>query len=293
MSDHKQFTEAYTHAEPRRFVHGYNPTPKNVLGACEPRDLSRFRAVRRLEVPASGDLTPFLVDIRDQGNEGSCVCFSGGAAIRIVDVREMAEQIAKQQGISLLQAAQIAKQTPPNWISPQLAYFFCRCLDGDPKEDAGTYCSTFWTVGSEYGYAHESDWPYVPGDLIPQAKRIPMLTRLAYRHRMVGYKTARITSTGAARVADIKAAIAAGYPVHFGGPVDNGYMNLGSGDVWPGCTGSALGGHARTWVKYDNATITEVGSYGVYFASHGLVPCSWDAVHQCDDLWIAETAPIV
>lgn len=277
----------------RQFVDGYKPTPKNVLGDCDPHDMHRFRTVRRLAVPTSADLTPFVVDIRDQSSEGSCVCFSGGGCVRTVDVREMSDTLAKQQNITILQAAEIVKRAPPNWISPQLAYFFCRCVDGDPEEDGGTYCSTFWSVGDKYGFAHESDWPYVAGDLIPPARRIPELTRLAYKHRMVTYKKARITSSGDARVADIKAAIAAGYPIHFGGPVDDAYMNLGPGDKWPGCNGQALGGHARYWVKYDQNTIWEAGSYGTGFASNGFVPCAWDAVHQCDDLWIVETCPIV
>lgn len=91
----------------------------------------------------------------------------------------------------------------------------------------------------------------------------------------------------------IKIAIASGYPVMFGMPVDQAYEEYESG-IYQGVTGPVLGGHMQTIVAYDGDVFQVLNSWSERFGEKGYsrMPSSWLFGGRCSDFYALESTPI-
>lgn len=73
--------------------------------------------------------------------------------------------------------------------------------------------------------------------------------------------------------------IDSGFPVVNGFDLDQPFVNLTPGTVWPGLRGPRIGGHYLTHVGYDRAlrALITINSWG-RFCSNGFCLVSFDAV---------------
>jgi hypothetical protein len=71
---------------------------------------------------------------------------------------------------------------------------------------------------------------------------------------------------------EVKAQLAAGFPVLIGALVDQGFQALQAGQVWQGYVGGEQGGHAMLVVGYDDtrSAFKVINSWGQAWADHGF-----------------------
>lgn len=81
-------------------------------------------------------------------------------------------------------------------------------------------------------------------------------------------------------------ALAAGFPVKNGGPIDRAYTKWTTG-VYPGLTGPILGRHDRCLIGYGSGWFLEINSWGALDAVRGRRKLSDVAVEECE-LWAME-----
>ena len=245
--------------------YGYRPS------SADARGTHGFRATFAAPTPQSADNRHLIVEVMDQGDEGSCVANATAQALRAALVH-----------------AGLPPQPPP-CPSRAWLYWLGRAEDGDPEADNGTSPSSVLQAAHLIGIAPDAAWPYVVGDLTPGDRLWGIARKAVGQRLMSGY--ARITSTGAQRTADIKAALAGGHLVVFGTDVDSAFENLRPGDVWPGCRGGVLGGHALTVCGFDPTTWLICNSWGSGWCDNGYCRMATDAADGFTDLWILSSAP--
>lgn len=219
-------------------------------------------------VPVSADNRALVVEVWDQGDEGSCTGHGTGQGIRC----------------ALVRAGKI-----PTAPSRQGLYWMGRLEDGDPGDDAGSNISSILAATKLLGIPPESAWTYQAGDLVPGNRAWELLHAAADQRYVSGY--ARIASAGSQRQADVKVAIAAGFTVVFGTEVDQAFEDLAPGQYWPGVKGAVLGGHCMLAVGYDAEGVTVCNSWGLSWCDNGFCKMTWSAVSGFDDLWILSAAP--
>jgi C1A family cysteine protease len=102
----------------------------------------------------------------------------------------------------------------------------------------------------------------------------------------------RISSVGQQRVHDVKAAIAAGHPVIFGTEVDNAIFDVASGQVWPGCVGPSIGGHAILITGFAPSHFEICNSWGSTYSDRGFFLASESAIASgaASDFWVLDMA---
>lgn len=241
------------------------------------RDASFAVATLALAAGApTADLRPYIVETLDQGTLPSCVAQALPGAIRIVEKRE-------------------DPLTDPPLTSRFFCWYYSRLQHNDEKSPTGTYIRLAVKGLNALGRPPEELWPQRLDDLdvLPPerptyaVKPPPKVSMAAYDKRKVKYH--RITETGDARVAAVKAAVSAGMPVVFGTQVGWSFL-ADSGptrDIGPPATGDFAGGHAMVIVAYDAAGCWILNSWGKGWRAGGLVHVSWEYVkwHRTIDLW--------
>lgn len=229
-------------------------------------------------VPREVLLDHLILDILDQEDLGSCVANAGAQAIRAAHVR--------------------AGFTMPKLLSRLFAYYFARATHSDTQQDTGTWIRAFFDVVRTLGFCPEKIWPYD----VSTFKSFPSAEasrRAADQIATIGYH--KITSTGADRVRDIQAAIAAQHCVIFGTQVSNKFAEFKHGseplDV-PGATEQILGGHALTIAGYTTLSTGEVvfhivNSWSRAYGSNGW--CTFKGNYLGNDIssdfWIVDVLP--
>jgi C1A family cysteine protease len=249
---------------------GYKPDPPKAIGQKPDHDAAP--TLGTAPPPPAASNVELVVEVLDQGQAGSCVAHAIPQAVRMAHVR-----------------AGIAS---PRLMSRNMGYWLSRSLDGTQNEDDGTYLRSFFTVLKAYGFCPESVWPYDLAQLytIPPAAAF----RAAYdQNNPTVYQ--RIMTAGAARIDDIKRAIAAGYGVCFGTDVSEAFCQnqLGDGPIPPPTTSPIAGGHALCAVAYDGDTFRIVNSWSPDWGDRGYCTFSADymAWDRTNDLWIVAQAP--
>lgn len=239
-----------------------------------------FETLRYL--PHSVDLRETMPPVYDQGRIGSCTANAIAGAI--------------EYGRSKM------KETP-DWIPSRLfVYYNERMVERSIPLDAGAVIRDGIKVCHKYGVAPEGLWPYddTPAD---SDGRFPLgslatlrptqdVYKEALKHQIVSYHTVR------QNLAQIKAALADGYPVVFGFTVYESFFDsLGvplTKIPLPGRDENVLGGHAVVIVGYDD-TATEFiirNSWGVGVQEAGYFYMDYAYVQDPNlaaDFWIIKT----
>jgi hypothetical protein len=250
-----------------KFAKGLIPSPDHRVGLGHPSHLLGAAVPSAAEV----ELGPVV----DQGNLGSCTGNSSAVAIQ--------HAMTKAAGLPSGQWTPLPSRL--------FLYYSARAIEGSTGDDAGAMISDIFEGAALLGVPPESAWTY--SDDIAKATSQPDWNafRLAADQRMV--KGAwRISSSGAQRVQDVKAAIAAGYPVVWGTSLDQPFEELGATDVWPGVTGQEIGGHAMLLWRFDGDVFWTRSSWGAAFADAGSARIAADAVASpnASDFWVVATA---
>lgn len=224
--------------------------------------------------PPSADLTPYVVDVLDQGPLNSCVANAILQAVRMSHSR---------QGV-----------VNPPLGSRLFGYYLSRAVDHSTMVDEGTYLRSFFSALAKFGFCPEAAFPYDTGGDAYKVKPPADAFRLAYDQRSpTSYH--RITSNGYQRITDIKRAIAAGYAVCFGTDVSESFCRneLGSTPLVPPTAEPIAGGHAMALVGYNGDAFNDLNSWGINWGAGGYCTLSADYLvwDRTRDLWIVEAVP--
>lgn len=234
-------------------------------------DLPDFRdhiyAATITTLPAKTDLRSFCSAVEDQGNLGSC---TGNA---IAGALEAVENIKKATFVD---------------ISRLFIYYNERLIEHTTRQDSGAYIRDGIKSVASTGAAAESIWPYN----IAKFKRKPI--KAAYKDALTRKITEyqRVTS-----FADLKAALAEGFPVVFGFTVYDSFMSQKVADTgmvpMPAKNEQVAGGHAVLCVGYDDATqhVIVRNSWGPDWGDKGYfyMPYAYISdANLCDDFWVVK-----
>jgi C1A family cysteine protease len=236
-----------------------------------------LKVAKMVMLPERMRLAQLITSILQQGGLGSCTANAVAQGLRAAMVR---------LGLS-----------KPDLASRLFLYYFARAMIDSTQVDSGAHIRNLFDVIRKLGFCPEPAWPY--SDDLTTFKILPNAgaARLAFDQiGSLGYF--RINSTGAERVADVRAAIAAEYTVVFGTQVSNKFAEYTAGSAPlgpPGAGETILGGHALLVGGYDLVTddFDIVNSWGLEFGVNGW--CKFKSSYLADDrsadFWIIETAP--
>lgn len=248
-----------------KFVHGWQPDEIDL------RDKNYYDYAYKVErtavLPPSVDLRAQCPAVYDQGQLGSCTANA---------IAGMLEFLQMKQG-----------QTSPFTPSRLLIYYDERAMEGTVHEDAGAEIRDGIKSVAKQGACPESEWPY---DISRFATKPPKKCYTdALQHQALSYQ--RITG-----LTQMKASLAAGYPVVFGFLV---YSSFESDEVaqtgvmpLPQHGEQLLGGHAIMCVGYSDVDqrLLIRNSWGTSWAGpmagYFTMPYSY-AVNSkyCSDFW--------
>ncbi len=196
--------------------------------------------------------------ILDQGPTSACVAHACAGAVRLR---------------TAIQARALALASVPlpsrRWI-----YRLARETHHEGNRDDGTFISAGLYIMRTLGWPDERRMPWVP-DLVNAG--VPFDARHhAYDQRDAVAEYA-ITTWGDARKAEVREALASGYPIIFGAHVDRPFLDCS--DWTPQrLDGEPVGGHAMILCGYDDDGAHVLNSWGSGWAMGGLGLLSWQAV---------------
>jgi hypothetical protein len=230
--------------------------------------------------PPSASCRDLVRDILDQQRLGSCTANATAQAVRCAMLRVLA-----------------AGAAAPPFFSRLFAYYIARAFDHDIANDDGAQIRNVFAGIMEYGFCPEDVWPYSddssPG--APFSKMPPWAAFRAADDQKLGGSYEKISSSGAARVDDVKRAIAARHVVVFGAPVSEAYCNddLGDTPLEAPSPAQVAGLHAQCLAEYSGEVFGVVNSWGSGWGDGGWA--RWSASYVADDrvsdLWIVNVVP--
>jgi hypothetical protein len=242
-----------------RFAKGLIKSPHDYTGLGHPHYLTAAPLP-----PAAAVSLPAPLD---QGDLGSCTGNASALAIQV----EMGRALPKEP--------------LPELPSRLFLYYNARQKEGTEHEDSGAMISDIFDAAAHLGFPRESAWSYPnPKDsraLLNKATQRPdwmVYSRAADQRIVKGVY--RLATSGQELADDIARAIAAGQVVVWGTDLDQAFEDLGPGDVWPGVTGPAIGGHAMVLHEYRT----------VHVARQYRTRSSWDEWCDGGSAWIAQAA---
>ncbi len=220
-------------------------------------------------VPTSGDVP--LGPVQDQGDSSSCTGNAVAVAIQARMPRTPTGDFAEL----------------PSRLFP---YYGGRALEHDAEADNGAQLADVIAFVAKHGIPRESVWPFDLSKLLTRPT-LDVFQRALDQALIKGAH--RITTSGSARVVQVKQALALGHPVVWGTEVDAAFMDLAPHQVWPGLGEDPRGGHAMVLHRFDGDTFWTRSSWTAGFADAGSARISAEAVasKHARDFWIVETAP--
>lgn len=233
------------------------------------RLLERMPDLLQAAAPASVPSLTKALPIFDQGNLGSCTAYGSGRAYRYID---------RQDG-SDFDASELYQ------------YFNSRSLMGPQyvTQDSGATIRDAVKALAQFGLARESDWRY---DITRFTQRPP---DAAYQFGAEHEATEYVSVPN--DIEQMKAVIAAGFPIIVGFTVYQNYQQgIGSG-VWPEPQGAAVGGHCVLIDGYEPGWWLFPNSWGTGAGQQGWFRMSWAYLQQNGaDFWVvrkvtADTPP--
>lgn len=225
----------------------------------DPRDRplgALLGAVNVGALPSEVDLRRFVLEVYDQGESNSCVA---NALVAAIELRY-----------------RLRGAMPPR-LSRRGAYVIARALarasTSDQLTDDGSYPRMMFKGARNVGFPLES---FAPFDVSKINEELDwQALQDASAHRISGWY--RCDVFGADRVAQVRQALAKGYPVVFGAAVGDAFMQATGRDVvMPEDPERVRGGHMLTAVGYRALASGRVeflilNSYGTSYADRGFV----------------------
>lgn len=182
-------------------------------------------------LPTNADLSSSLPPPGDQGNQQSCVAWATGYGLK-------SYQEYKEEALPLVDGS--GNPNLNRVFSP--AYIYNQINNG---LDGGSLIIDALNVLSSRGAATWAAMPYSPGDYLTKPSA-------ATHSNAAQYKIDYWRRVNVSDYKELKAQIAAGYPIIIGAVVDSSFRNLSPGSTWTYASGPMLGGHAMLVVGYDD-----------------------------------------
>lgn len=182
-------------------------------------------------LPASVDLSAALPPPGDQGNQQSCVAWATAYGLK-------SYQEYKEDSIPLTDGG--GNPNPSRVFSP--AYIYNQINN---SLDGGSLIIDALNVLSSRGAATWSSMPYTVGDYLTKPTAANHAD--AARYKIDYWRRVNVSDQK-----ELKAQIAAGYPVIIGAMVDIAFKHQGPTSIWNAAAGAPLGGHAMLVVGYDD-----------------------------------------
>lgn len=252
--------------------------PDRIVVAEMPDHMRAERLLAGAPVPVSssnGDLAPVVLD---QGGLGACV----GNGTNEGALAEM-----------------IRAGAPAPVLGSRLwTYYLARAADNDTANDDGCQIHNAFAAIERYGLPSEEVWPYsdASGPGAPFARMpAPEVWRAAF-DATLGLKAHRITSSGAARVDDVKRALGQRRPVVFGADVSTDFC-AGRFDPTVALTPpdglSIAGGHCQLILDHQGDVFRVRNSWSAEWGDAGSSRWSADYIASgyCSDLWLFDAMP--
>jgi hypothetical protein len=176
------------------------------------------------------------------------------------------------------------------WISTLFGYWNTLKLQGSIV-DAGCQPRIALQVLTQAGFCGNALWPFIESMVLQQPA--PDAYTAANDNKATSSSFYVIDSSGDQKIADIKTAIAAGYPVIYGSPVDAMYEGY-NGGIMAVPNGTPVGSHQRCLVAYTSDYVVEANSWGTGWGETGLARISWEICtwNQASDFWVFDSLPI-
>lgn len=240
---------------------------RDPAGETRGQSIDRLVGVRRAGLPVSVDLRPFVERIVDQADQG-CVGHALGQALRVR---------ARIDGITLD-------------VSDTAIYALAREFENPRAKtltDDGSYPSKAIDGMQTFGICDRARWPDDVGAHLRVSQDVLEAGSLA---TVTGVY--HITSSGAARKADIMSALSNTHPIVFAMNVDVSYQEYSSG-VWRGMVGPTLGGHAQCIVGYTPDGVIVANSWGRGWGENGFSTIAWAWIcgPECHDFYTITMSP--
>lgn len=208
-------------------------------------------------LPRSADLSPFLPQPGDQGQQASCVGWAVAYAMKTY-----------QEGVE----RRWPLDQPSAQFSPAFIYNQIR-----RSQDCGggTFLPDALNLVQRAGAAPLSDFPYT-------SQACTAVPSAAVSQRARHFAIADWRRVDTRDQLDVKAYIAAGIPVMIGMRVDEPFMQLRGPVIYNQYSGAALGGHALLVVGYDDsrAAFRVINSWGTSWGDGGFGWISYGAFRQ-------------
>ena len=225
------------------------------LKLASPEDL---RGVPLASTPFAGEALPPRVDLADrlpppgdQGMQNSCVGWAVAYALKSYQ-EYVEERLPLTAGGGL--------PNPERVFSP--SFIYNQINNG---VDGGSHFADALNVLTQVGAAPLSAMPYNEFDYLSRPS--PEAVQRARRYRADTWRQVNVRD-----VNEVKAQLAAGFPVLIGAMVDQGFEMLPAGQVWQAHTGGQQGGHAMLVVGYDDArsAFKVINSWGQGWSEGGF-----------------------
>jgi hypothetical protein len=195
-------------------------------------------------LPAQVDLSADMPPVGNQGNQLSCTAWSVAYAVRTyIERREQKWDVNDP-----------SRQFSPSFIYNQLARGNC---------NEGVYFPSAFNIMTEKGAATMHLMPYNESDCASQPSM--EVNQQAQNYRIAGYRRVNVQDP-----IEIKAQLAAGFPVLIGVMTDDIFLNLAKDQIWKS-SGNPSGPHAVVLVGYDDAkqAFRLINSWGKSWGAEG------------------------
>ncbi|WP_125256789.1 C1 family peptidase [Brevundimonas fluminis] len=201
------------------------------------------------DLPASVDLSQYMPPPGDQGDQNSCVGWAVAYAVK-------SYQEQRELRWSFFEGGSLKQE---RIFSP--SYVYNQINNG---MNVGTLFPHALNLVAEHGAAPLSSMPYSRYDAQVSANA----HAAAKRYRIDTWRT-----VNAQAPMEVKAQIAAGFPVMIGAEVDEGFSRLSGAQMWRAHEGAVKGGHAMVVVGYDDArkAFRLINSWGTGWGDGGYV----------------------
>ncbi|MCB1317588.1 MAG: hypothetical protein KDK27_16605, partial [Leptospiraceae bacterium] len=225
--------------DPAQFNCGYNPVSQERFAAIPPDDATK---IRHRGLPSSADLSSKFPPVGNQGQQGSCVAWSTGYALKSYH-EKVERNWAFDSPVSGGQGNRV--------FSP--AYIYNQINGG---RDGGSYIHDALGLMVNQG---ASPWAYMPYTSSNYTRQPSSQAR----NEAKKYRASNYRSVGGQDVNAIKSLLSQGHPIAFGMSVDDGFYNL-KNQVYDRNSGTNYGGHAMTLVGYDDNKRSPRGERGAF-----------------------------